>query len=384
MQNFIFFNDTKYVFGKGQIARLSELVPPKTKLLVVYGGGSVKKNGVYDQVKAALKGFEYTEFWGVHSNPDVDTVRSAAAEGLLFGAQMVLGVGGGSVADAVKFIAAAIADPFADIWDMAKGAKAKQVPFACVMTMPATGSEMNNGAVLSNNATKEKLGTFRGDYPRFSIVDPEVVRSVPLYQRANALADAYVHVLEQYVTTPGQNRILDRWAEGVLSSLREISADAMKEDPTYDTLCDYAYAMTMALNNFLRMGITQDWATHQIGHQITAYAGVTHGESLTMVWSALADTLRGQKHAKLLQYAERVLNIRAKDEPDEEKRIDAALKETDAWFKSLGLATSLKEKGLGMDVVDFVEKRFNDYGAHYGEGKNVDGAMARKILLKRL
>ncbi len=381
MQNFTFFNDTTYVFGKGQIARLTELLDPKYKVLCIFGGGSVKKNGVYDQVKAALAGRDVVEFWGVTPNPTAETAREIIALGLKEKVDFLLAVGGGSVVDCTKIVAAGIRHPELDPWEIATVGAATQIPFGCVMTMPATGSEMNNGAVLSNLATKEKTGRYRGDYPRFAIVDPETLKTIPIRQRANALADIVVHCLEQYVTTPGQNRVLDRWAEGVILSTMEISSKVLSEDADYDTLCDYAYCATMALNNFLRMGITQDWVTHQIGHQLTALHGITHGESLTMIWTGTARVLREQKKGKLLQMAERIFGI---TEGTDDERIDLALEKMEAWFKSLGLATRLSEKGIGMETIDFLEKRFNDYNNPLGEAKNVTGAVIRQIMLDRL
>ena len=215
MKNFIFQNPTKLVFGKGEIARLSELLPDDKKLMVTYGGGSVTRNGIYDQVKTALKGHNYIEFWGIEPNPRVETLRKAVQMGKENHIDYLLAVGGGSVLDGTKLIAAGIATN-EDAWDIVlSGVANKQIPFASVMTVPATGSEMNGGAVITREETKEKY-SFGGDYPQFSILDPEVTYSLSEHQIACGLADAYTHVLEQYMTTPGQSRIMDRWAEGVL------------------------------------------------------------------------------------------------------------------------------------------------------------------------
>ncbi|HBL34332.1 MAG TPA: alcohol dehydrogenase, partial [Porphyromonadaceae bacterium] len=229
MKNFIFQNPTKLVFGKGQIAKLAELIPAGGTLMVTYGGGSVKKNGVYEQVAHALQGRDYIEFWGIEPNPHVETLRKAIDVGKEKKVDYLLAVGGGSVLDGTKLVAAGIASD-TDAWEIVlQGKTEKQIPFASVMTVPATGSEMNGGAVITRSETKEKYA-FRGNYPQFSILDPEVTYTLSSHQIACGLADAYTHVLEQYMTTPGQSRLMDRWAEGVLLSIMEI-APKIKQNP---------------------------------------------------------------------------------------------------------------------------------------------------------
>ena len=381
MFNFVFQNTTKLVFGRGQIAQLSSLIPTDKKVLITFGGGSVKRNGVYDQVKKALAGHNVVEFWGIEPNPAVETLRKAVKLGLEEKVDMLLAVGGGSVLDGTKLIAAAIAQPNLDAWDIVKsGSAIKQIPFASVMTLPATGSEMNNGAVISCHETKEKF-SFRGDYPEFSILDPETTYSLPAHQVACSLADIVVHCFEQYMTTTGQSRVLDRWAEGVISTAMEIAPKIQADQHNYDLMCDYMYSATMALNNFIRMGVTQDWSTHQIGHELTALCGVTHGESLAIVYPGTIDVLREQKKGKLLQFGSRVLGI---NEGTEEERIDKVIEKIEAFFKSLGLATRLSEKKIGVDVVEEITRRFNERNVHLGEAQNVTGDVAREILMKRL
>lgn len=381
MQNFVFHNPTKLVFGRGQIALLSDLIDKSRKVLLTFGGGSVKRNGVYDQVKAALKDHQTVEFWGIEPNPKVETLRKAVALGLEEKVDLILAVGGGSVLDGTKLIAAGIAMPETDPWAIVKtGNAAKQIPFASVMTLPATGSEMNNGAVISSLETTEKFA-FRGAYPEFSILDPEATYSLPAKQIANGLADIVVHCFEQYMTTPGQSRVLDRWAEGVIATVMEIAPMIRENQTDYAVMSDYMYSATMALNNFIRMGVTQDWATHQIGHELTALHGVDHGESLAIVYPGTAQVLREQKKAKLLQFGERVLGVKG---GTEDERIDETINRIEGFFKSLGLATRLSEKGIGMETIDLIQKRFNERGVHLGEAQNVTGDVAREILLKRL
>ena len=381
MFNFVFQNTTKLVFGKGEIAKLETLIPKDKKVLITFGGGSVKRNGVYDQVKKALKNHHVVEFWGIEPNPAVETLRKAVKLGLEEKVDMLLAVGGGSVLDGTKLIAAAIAQPDKDAWAIVKSGSARQqIPFASVITLPATGSEMNNGAVISCHETKEKFA-FRGDYPTFSILDPETTYSLPKHQIACSLADIVVHCFEQYMTTTGQNRVLDRWAEGVIATAMEIAPLIQADQHNYEVMSDYMFSATMALNNFIRMGITQDWSTHQIGHELTALCGVTHGESLAIVYPGTIDVLREQKKGKLLQFGSRVLDIH---EGTEEERIDRVIEKIEAFFKSLGLATRLSEKNIGVDVIEEIARRFNDRGVHLGEAQNVTGDVARQILMKRL
>ena len=276
MNNFIYHNPTKLVFGKGQIARLPKLIPAGKRIMLTFGGGSVKRNGVYDQVVAALEGRDLVEFWGIEANPSVETLREAIALGKERKVDFLLAVGGGSVIDGTKLIAAGLLYD-GDAWDIVlKGQAGKTVPLATVLTMSATGSEMNSGAVISRYETKEKYA-FYGDYPVFSILDPETLYSLPKRQVACGLADTFVHVLEQYMTTPHQSRLMDRWAEGILHTVVEIALKALADERDYDTMSEYMLSATLALNDMIRMGVTQDWATHMIGHELTALHGLTHG-----------------------------------------------------------------------------------------------------------
>ncbi len=282
--------------------------------------------------------------------------------------------------DGTKLIAAGIADEM-DAWEIVKqGVAKKQIPFASVMTVPATGSEMNGAAVISRDETQEKYG-FSGSYPQFSILDPEVTYSLSEYQIACGLADAYTHVLEQYMTTPGQSRLMDRWAEGILLSIKEI-APAIKENPKdYDLMADYMLAATLALNDFIRMGITQDWATHQIGHELTALHGVTHGHSLAIVMPGTLRVLKEQKKEKLLQYGERIFGI---TQGTEVTRVNKAIEMTEQFYRSLGLTTRLSEVGIGKNTIETIATRFNERGAAFGEKGNVTGDVTREILLSCL
>ena len=300
MNNFIYHNPTELVFGKGQIARLAKLIPADKRIMITFGGGSVKRNGVYEQVIRALEGREVVEFWGIEANPSVETLRRAIALGKERRVDFLLAVGGGSVIDGTKLIAAGLLYE-GDAWEIVlKGKAGKTVPLATVLTMSATGSEMNNGAVISRYETKEKYA-FYGDYPVFSILDPETLYSLPVRQIACGLSDTFVHVLEQYMTTPGQSRLMDRWAEGILHTVIEIAPRALAEPRDYAVMSEYMLAATLALNDMIRMGVTQDWATHMIGHELTALHGLTHGATLAIVINGTLRVLREQKRGKLLQ-----------------------------------------------------------------------------------
>ena len=380
MKNFIFQNPTKLVFGKGQIARLNDLIPDDVNLMITYGGGSVTRNGIYDQVKAVLAGRKFIEFWGIEPNPQVETLRRAIDLGKNENINYLLAVGGGSVLDGTKLIAAGIASD-EDAWDIVlRGFAGKQIPFASVLTVPATGSEMNGGAVITRAGTKEKFA-FGGDYPQFSILDPEVTYSLSGHQVACGLADAYTHVLEQYLTTPGQSRLMDRWAEGILLSVIEIAPKIKENQCDYDLMADYMLAATLALNDFIRMGISQDWATHMIGHELTALHGTTHGHSLAIVMPGTLRVLKEQKHGKLLQYGKRIFGITG---GSEQERVDKAIEKTEEFYRSLGLTTRLSEEKIGAETIETIAKRFNDRGVAFGENRNVTGDVAREILLSCL
>ena len=335
MENFIFQNPTKLIFGKGMIAQLSKEIPAGKRVMVTFGGGSVKKNGVYDQVKEALKAFEVVEFWGIESNPKVETLREAIKLGKEKQVDFLLAVGGGSVIDGTKLIAAGLLYD-GDAWDLVlKGVSKHAVPLATVLTLPATGSEMNNGAVISRKETAEKFA-FYSFNPVFSILDPTVTFTLPKWQVACGIADTFVHVMEQYMTRPGQSRLMDRWAEGVIQSLVEIAPSIMENQEDYDKMADFMLCATMGLNHFIAMGVCEDWATHMIGHELTALHGLTHGATLAIVLPGLWRTLKQKKMAKLVQLGERVWGIQ--DGSDEE-RADRTIEKTEAFFRSLGLPT---------------------------------------------
>ena len=379
MYNFEFQNPVKLIFGKGSIARIAEEIPAQSKIMLTFGGGSVKRNGVYDQVIKALEGRNVVEFWGIEPNPKYETLVDAIALARREGVNFLLAVGGGSVIDGTKFIAAAI--PYeGEPWDIItrNDIVRKAVPLATVLTLPATGSEMNNGAVISRRTTHEKF-PFHSDlvFPRFSVLDPCVTFSLPKKMIAAGLADTFVHVMEQYMTYPVDARVMDRWAEGLLQTVMEISPAAMGDNPDYDTMANFMLCATMGLNGFIAMGVPQDWATHMIGHELTALHEITHGVTLAIVLPQLLRVMRQDKHDKLLQYATRVLGI---TEGDDEARIDEAIRRTEEFFHSLGIATRLSDYGVGQATVDEIVRRFTERGAVWGERHDVTPDKVRKIL----
>ena len=381
MNNFIFQNPTKLIFGKGQIARLSKELPKGSKILVTFGGGSVKKNGVYEQVTAALEGFDYQEFWGIEPNPKVETLRKAVEICKRDRVDFLLAVGGGSVLDGTKLIAAAaVVDT--DAWELVCNPKlyGGTLPFASVMTLPATGSEMNRGAVISNIATGEKYA-FYNTYPQFSILDPQTTFSLPPYQVACGLADTFVHVMEQYLTTTDIAPLMDRWAEGVLQTIIEVAPKVRADQTDYDAMATYMLSATMGLNGFIAMGVPQDWATHMIGHEITALTALTHGHSLVVVLPAVMDVMREQKGDKILQYGQRVWGI---TEGSYDERIDKTIAATEEFFRSLGLQTRLSELNIGKEVAEQIVLRFKERGTLLGENSNIDYLTVEKILNQRL
>ncbi|WP_321282379.1 iron-containing alcohol dehydrogenase [Marinifilum fragile] len=384
MENFDFFNPVKILFGKGKIAELGNHIPKDAKILMTYGGGSIKKNGVYDQVMEALKDYNITEFGGIEPNPHFETLMKAVEIVRSEGINFLLPVGGGSVLDGTKFIAAAAYYEGEDEWDiLAKRAEiTKAVDLGAVLTLAATGSEMNSGGVITKAATKEKLA-FGNPllFPKFSVLDPETTYSLPMRQITNGIVDAYVHVMEQYLTYPVNSPVQDRFAEGLLLTLIEEGPKAMaSETPDYENRANLMWAATMALNGLIGMGVKSDWATHMIGHELTAFHGIDHGVTLAIVLPGLLTKLKEQRGEKLLQYAERVWNI---TEGSDDERKTLAIQKTEEFFQSVGIATRLGEHNVGQDSIDTISQRFLERG-YVGMLPDVAAADVAEILESRL
>jgi NADP-dependent alcohol dehydrogenase len=379
MTNFELYNPVNYVFGKGQITKLTDLVPSNTKILIAYGGGSIFKNGVFDQVKTALNSQflanEVIEFGGIEPNPRFETLMKAVeiirSEKIGF----ILAVGGGSVIDGVKFISAAVHFE-GDASEILKKRilfkdVSKVIPFGTVLTLPATGSEMNSGAVVTIEATQEKL-TLGGSalFPVFSIVDPAFITSLPKRQLQNGVVDAFTHVLEQYITYPHDALLQDRIAEGILQTLIEIGPDVVENPGDYKLASNFVWCATMALNGLIQKGVPSDWATHMIGHELTALYEIDHARTLAIIGPNLYRVLFETKKEKLAQYGQRVWNIQGNST---EEIAEKAIEKTVDFFHKMGMKTKLSENAQNIEkTADFIIARFEERGwKALGEKQNI-------------
>jgi len=402
MQNFTYYNPTTLVFGKGSIDRLPTLLPAKAKVLLTYGGGSIKSNGVHDQVARALKGWQAIEFGGIEPNPRYETCMKAVELARAEGVDFLLAVGGGSVIDGTKFIAAASVHKGKDPWDiLARSAPvaANSLPIGCVLTLPATGSEMNGGAVISRESSREKL-VFHSPHvlPRFSILDPEATFTLPPRQIANGIVDAFVHTTEQYLTYPADAPLQDRQAEAILLTLIEEGPKALSDPRNYAVRANLMWCATQALNGLIGCGVPQDWTTHMIGHELTALYGVDHAQSLAVVLPGVLQHQKARKRAKLLQYADRIIRstaalgcVKAGDTAeggcatkDEDARIDRAIAATEEFFRSLGVGTRLCDYNIPREAPELVAARLAKRRMRLGECQDLGEKEVREILELRV
>ncbi|HEY8117763.1 MAG TPA: iron-containing alcohol dehydrogenase [Methylophilaceae bacterium] len=377
--NFDFYNPTRILFGKGKIAEINKHVPANARVLVLYGAGSVKKNGTLDEVKAALAGHHVEEFEGIEPNPTYDTLMKAVAQIKANKLDYLLAVGGGSVIDGTKFVAAAV---YAEDepWNILlnHGAKVKKsLPYGTVLTLPATGSEMNSGSVISRGSDKLYF-TSEHVFPQFSVLDPTKTYTLPPRQLANGVVDAYTHIMEQYLTYPVEARVQDRFAEGLLQTLIEIGPKIVANPTDYDTQANFMWVATLALNGLIGSGVPGDWATHMIGHEITALHGLDHAQTLAIILPTMLSVRRDSKRAKLLQYAARVWDI---TEGNEDARIDAAIAKTRAFYESLGVKTRLSAYQIGHDAIPTLLKQLELHGmVKLGEHQDVTLEKSREVL----
>jgi NADP-dependent alcohol dehydrogenase len=357
MENFEFYNPVKILFGKGKTGEIVKHIPPEKKILLVYGGGSIHKNGVYNKVTDVLKGYDVLEFKGIEPNPLHETCMKAVELIKKEKIGFILAVGGGSVIDAAKYIAAAVyykGDP----WDIpAKGAEVEMaLPLGVILTLPATGTEMNANSVISRRSSAEKLAFSSPKVmPQFSVLDPEIPASLPERQVANGIVDSFVHVIEQYMTYPVNAPLQDRIAESILKTLMEEGPKVYKDPGNYDAMANLMWCSTMALNGLISTGVPNDWIIHNIGHELTAFHGIDHARTLSIVLPGVWKVFSAEKKGKLLQYAERVLDINS---GTEEEKIDAAIQRTAAFFESLDIKTRLKEYEVEKDTIDKIIDRF--------------------------
>lgn len=382
MNNFTYYNPVKVQFGKGQIQSLKDMIAKDKKILLTFGGGSIKKNGVYDQVMQALSEHTVIEFGGIEPNPKYETLMSAVAIAKEEKIDFLLAVGGGSVVDGTKFISAAIHHP-TEAWNLLakKEAIIDTTPFGCVMTLPATGSEMNGFAVVSKG--EEKLA-FGGDprlFAQFAILDPEVTYSLPERQLGNGIVDAYVHVLEQYLTQDINTPMQDYFAQGILKTLLREGRKVI-ELKDYDSRANFMWAAANALSGMIGSGVVHDWSTHMIGHEITALHGVDHARTLACVLPSMLRFQKEHKRHKLLQYAHEVLDIKL---ATPEETIEAAIVATEDFFNSVGLPTKLKVYGITEDNISTIVEAVKAHHPYpLSENKNINPEEISLILTNAL
>lgn len=381
MNNFDYKNPVKILFGKNKITEIAKEIPTNAKVMMLYGGGSIKKNGIYEQVKKALSSFDLVEFGGIPANPEYEVMMKALEVVKAKKVTFLLAVGGGSVIDGTKFLSAAAQYEGDTPWELLAQRKPiiKAMPFGTVLTMPATGSEMNSGFVLTRRETKEKLASGSPVlYPQFSVLDPQVVSSIPQRQIANGLVDAYTHVMEQYLTYPNQSLLQDRFAESILQTIVEIAPAILKDASDYDAAANYMWSCTMALNGLIGQGVPQDWATHMIGHELTALFGIDHARTLAIIAPQLYRYTFEQKKEKLAQYATRIWNI---TEGTQEEKARTGIVKTEDFFHSVGIDTKLSEYTPDYaETGKIVAQRFTEREWQLGEHSNIGPTEAEKII----
>lgn len=383
MYNFQYANPTRICFGEGQIASLPTLIPPGSRLLVLYGGGSIKQNGVYEQLTRALEGVTWQEFSGIGANPRYELLMEAVALVKRERIDFLLAVGGGSVVDGTKFVAAAACYEGSDPWDICgKQASVHQaLPMGCVLTLPATGSENNPTSVVSRGDVKI---SFRSPLvqPQFAVLDPATTYSLPARQTGNGVVDAFIHITEQYLTFPVGGDVQDRLAEGLLQVLVENGPRALVEPTNYQVRANLMWAASLALNGLIGCGVPQDWASHAIGHQLTALYGLDHGQSLAVVLPSLLRERASQKQDKLAQFAERVWHSTREDKA---LRIEEAIIRTEQFFQKMGLGTRLADYGLSESCIPAVCSNLKRVGrTALGEHQDIDPDRVARILARAL
>jgi NADP-dependent alcohol dehydrogenase len=386
MKNFEFYNPVRILFGKGTIAKITEHIPAGVPVLFVYGGGSIRKNGVYDQVVSALEGIEFYEYPGVQPNPVYEQLLPALAIMREKNIGFILAVGGGSVIDGAKFIAAAACYKGDDPWDiLLKGTAVKSaIPLGTVLTLPATGTEMNANSVITRQSLKQKL-SFASEkvMPLFSVLDPEVTYSLPKNQIANGVIDAFIHVLEQYLTYPSKAEVQDRFAESLLHILKDTGSKVFADKtPDYNTHANFMWAASNALNTSISMGVTTDWSTHTLGHELTILYGMDHAVTLAIILPGVLQLTGEKRKEKILQYAERIWGITGFDH---KAVITEAIRNTEQFFRCLGVKTRFSEYGIGPEVIDQVVSQLKSRGVNnLGAARDVTVEDVPAILRSRL
>ncbi|MFO7617599.1 MAG: iron-containing alcohol dehydrogenase [Bacteroidales bacterium] len=386
MKNFEFYNPVRILFGQGAIGKISAFIPADVPVLFTYGGGSIKRNGVYQQVAAALEGHRFIEFPGIQPNPAYEQLMPALELIREHRIGFILAVGGGSVIDGSKFIAAAAHYQGEDPWDILlnKAPVVSALPLGAVLTLPATGTEMNANAVVTREGLGQKLA-FGSPWvmPRFSALDPEVTYSLPKNQIANGVVDAFIHVLEQYLTYPSQAEVQDRFAESLLMILKDTGSKVFaSEEPVYADRANFMWAATNALNSSLSMGVVTDWTTHTLGHELTALYGLDHAVTLAIILPGVMKVTAERRKEKMLQYAERIWGITSFDH---QAAIDEAIRYTEQFFRCLGIKTRLSEYQIGAEVIDRVLENLRSRNvARLGNARDLTIEEVPAILESRL
>ncbi|ELX8378199.1 iron-containing alcohol dehydrogenase [Providencia vermicola] len=385
MKNFEFYNPTRIVFGEGKIAELNRLVPKEAKVLILFGGESARKTGTLDEVEKALGNRQIGLFGGIEANPRYETLIKAVDKIHQEGYDYLLAVGGGSVIDGTKFVAAA-ANFSGDSWDILTSGGEKvntALPFGTVLTLPATGSEMNKNAVITREATHSKRAFMHDTvYPQFSILDPVKTFTLPPRQISNGVIDAFVHVMEQYLTYPANAPVQDVFAEGLLKTLIDIGPKALANPHDYDTRASLMWTATLALNGLIGVGVPQDWSTHMLGHEITALYGLDHAQTLAIVLPSMLLEKRPQKQAKLVQYAQQVWGIH---EGSEEQQAIRAIELTREFFERMNVKTRFSDYNLNQDVIEpLVESLIKNGMTALGEHHDITPEISRRIYIASL
>lgn len=375
MNNFEITTPTTIVFGKDQLPRISQLLKAQAadgKVIILYGGGSIEKSGFLDKLKTELTDLELHFFKGIEANPEYTTLMKAVEYIREHKIGYMLAVGGGSVIDGAKFISGAVnyaGDPW-DVLTQVPGCTfSSAVPFGCILTIPATGSESNSGAVISRSELKEKR-TMGGPlfFPKFALLDPTFVATLPKRQIANGVIDAYTHTMEQYLTFKGENLLQERYAEGILSTLIEIGEKVLENPADYELAATLMWCANQALNGVLRCGVTTDWATHMIGHELTALHGIDHAQTLAIIAPRLYEVKFESKKAKLAQYGKRVWKLEGSDDQVARK----AIAKTEEFFRRLSVKTRISEYTSDYhDTAQIIHDRFVKRG-WMGLGENKD------------
>jgi len=383
MLDFDYYNPTRIVFGQNRIAELNNLIPADAKVMITFGGQSAKKYGTIDAVRTALASRDIIEFGGIEANPQFDTLIKAANIAKQEKVDFLLAVGGGSVMDGTKFIglaAKAAPEDYAGLLShgFAPVPVTDILPLGCVATLPATGSEMNMGGVITLEGQKRPFMSPLA-FPKFSLLDPDLTKTLPKEQIANGVVDAFIHVLEQYLTVPVDARIQDRTSEGILKTLIEVGPVTYRDNDDLDARKNFIWSATNALNGAIGAGVPQDWSTHMIGHELTALFGIAHGRTLTIVLPSLLRERKAKKHAKLLQFAERVWDI---TEGTDDEKIEAAINKTEAFFNSLDIVTNLTHYGIDDAGIDKVIANLENVGmTALSESGDLTLDIVRKILV---